>query len=73
MHIHDSSIDDFLVAVNGVELDAYGQGKNNKYVEELVDYQDLMNALGAAGSLRTGFPSHWNGMLALGFRQSRWR
>jgi S1-C subfamily serine protease len=35
-------IDDFLVAVNGVELDAYGQGKNGKYVDELVDYQDLM-------------------------------
>lgn len=35
-------IDDFLVAVNGIQLDAYGQGKNGKYIDELVDYQDLM-------------------------------
>jgi len=35
-------IDDFLVAVDGVELDSYGQGRNKKYVDELVDYQDLV-------------------------------
>merc|ERR1719316_1485382 len=34
--------DDFLVAVNGINLDRYGQGVSKSYVDERVDYTDLM-------------------------------
>lgn len=41
--------DSFLVAVDGVELDSYGQGTNKNYVNELVDYTDLLYMRRGAG------------------------
>jgi len=32
----------FLVTVDGVKLDKYGQGHKKKYVDEMVDFSDLM-------------------------------
>eukprot|EP00747_Dinoflagellata_sp_TGD_P136182 gnl/TRDRNA2_/TRDRNA2_175526_c0_seq11.p1 gnl/TRDRNA2_/TRDRNA2_175526_c0~~gnl/TRDRNA2_/TRDRNA2_175526_c0_seq11.p1 ORF type:complete len:682 (-),score=156.61 gnl/TRDRNA2_/TRDRNA2_175526_c0_seq11:98-2107(-) len=32
----------FLVAFDGVELDAYGQGRRPEYIDELVDFEDLL-------------------------------
>eukprot|EP00746_Dinoflagellata_sp_MGD_P017448 gnl/MRDRNA2_/MRDRNA2_140046_c0_seq1.p1 gnl/MRDRNA2_/MRDRNA2_140046_c0~~gnl/MRDRNA2_/MRDRNA2_140046_c0_seq1.p1 ORF type:complete len:657 (-),score=114.56 gnl/MRDRNA2_/MRDRNA2_140046_c0_seq1:106-2076(-) len=34
--------DSFLVAIDGVDIDSYGQGLNKGYVNELVDYTDLL-------------------------------
>jgi serine protease Do len=41
--------DSFLVAINGIDVDSWGQGKNTDYVNELVDYTDLMYMRGGAG------------------------
>lgn len=41
--------DSFLVAINGIEVDSWGQGRNKDYVNELVDYTDLMYMRGGSG------------------------
>jgi S1-C subfamily serine protease len=34
--------DSFLVAIDGVDIDSFGQGMNANYINELVDYTDLL-------------------------------
>lgn len=41
--------DSFLVSVDGVKLDRYGQGSKNNFVKELVDFDDLMMMRGGTG------------------------
>lgn len=41
--------DSFLVAINGVEIDSFGQGMNKDYINELVDYTDLLYMHSGAG------------------------
>jgi len=41
--------DSFLVSIDGVALDRYGQGSKPSYVDELVDFEDLIWMRGGTG------------------------
>jgi len=45
----------FLVSVDGIKLDKYGQGIKKEYVDEMVDYSDLMWMRGGTGEEEIAF------------------